>query len=289
MSTSEQARQQRWDQYFMELALCSARRSRDPLTQVGCCLVNERNQVLALGYNGMIRTPAGTDNDQLFPWGKSAQPLDSKHSYVVHAELNTLLNTAASSVRGCTLYTTLHPCNECSKALVQAGISTVVYWCHRPTHPAYIAAERLLRLGGVQTRVYHPQPVDAMIRVPSTQGSTPVQRRLLQEPHLRSHPAPAEPVPAGSTSSASCSTQDAEQPSSYEAVHQPAHYHQGGLALVDVIHAYGLHTDHYRATILKYLLRAGRKPGNSLLQDLQKAQWYLDHYIQFLTADEPCP
>ena len=112
-----------WDEYFMGVALLSAKRSKDPNTQVGCCIVNSDKRIVAVGYNGLPRNC--DDND--FPWNCREGALqDTKYAYVVHAELNAILN-ATTPLTGCTLYVTLFPCNECMKAIIQAGIKEVVY------------------------------------------------------------------------------------------------------------------------------------------------------------------
>ena len=112
-----------WDEYFMGVAKLSAKRSKDPNTQVGCCIVNKDKRIVAVGYNGLPRNC--DDND--FPWNCREGALqDTKYAYVVHAELNAILN-ATTPLTGCTLYVTLFPCNECMKAIIQAGIKEVVY------------------------------------------------------------------------------------------------------------------------------------------------------------------
>ena len=111
-----------WDDYFMGLAHLSAMRSKDPNTQVGAVIVDENNRVVSIGYNGM---PFGC-NDDVFPWVREGEFLDTKYPYVVHAELNAILN-APRPVRGCRLYVSLFPCNECAKAIIQSGISKIVY------------------------------------------------------------------------------------------------------------------------------------------------------------------
>lgn len=110
-----------WEEYFMGNALLIAKRSKDPNTQVGACIVNEENRVAGVGYNGM---PNGNDID--FSWEREADWLDSKYPYVVHAELNAILNTE-ESLKGCSIYVSLFPCPECAKAIVQAGIKKVFY------------------------------------------------------------------------------------------------------------------------------------------------------------------
>ena len=114
-----------WDEYFMGIALLSAKRSKDPNTCVGACIVSPENRILSVGYNG---TPHAISDDE-FPWGASDDPLQDKHSYVVHAEANAVLNYRGSlrDMRGATVYVTLFPCHECAKFLVQVGIGEVVY------------------------------------------------------------------------------------------------------------------------------------------------------------------
>lgn len=113
-----------WDEFFMGVAELAAKRSKDPKTRVGAVLVRN-NRIISTGYNGMPYTKK-VDNDQVYSWSKNEDAKLNKHSYVVHAELNAILN-ARQSVEGCTLYCTLLPCNECAKAIVQSGIKTVIY------------------------------------------------------------------------------------------------------------------------------------------------------------------
>ena len=112
-----------WDAYFMGVALLSAQRSKDNHTQVGACIVNAENKVVSVGYNGM---PTGC-NDDVMPWERDGGFLDTKYAYVCHAELNAILNRNAASLQDCRLYVSLFPCNECAKAIIQAGIKRVVY------------------------------------------------------------------------------------------------------------------------------------------------------------------
>ncbi len=112
-----------WDEYFMGVALLASKRSKDPSTQVGACIVDDRNKILSVGYNGM---PHCCSDDE-FPWEK-ADGLDSKYLYVCHAELNAILNCHNGSVSGATVYSTLFPCNECAKAIIQSGIKRVIYY-----------------------------------------------------------------------------------------------------------------------------------------------------------------
>ena len=113
-----------WDDYFMGLALLSSLRSKDPSSQVGACIVDSKtNRILSVGYNGL---PKHCSDDE-YPWIKEGEALETKYPYVVHAELNAILNNRGVSLEGSKLYTTLFPCNECAKAIIQSGIKEVVY------------------------------------------------------------------------------------------------------------------------------------------------------------------
>ena len=136
-----------WDAYFMGVALLSAQRSKDNHTQVGACIVNAENKVVSVGYNGM---PTGC-NDDVMPWEREGGFLDTKYAYVCHAELNAILNRNAASLQGCRLYVSLFPCNECAKAIIQAGIKTVVYDVDKyKDTPGVIASKRMMDAAGVR-------------------------------------------------------------------------------------------------------------------------------------------
>ena len=140
-----------WDEYFMGIATLSAMRSKDPSTQVGACIVNEDKRILSMGYNGMPRCCS----DDEYPWDKNDNALDSKYLYVCHAEFNAILNCAVGSVKGCTVYTTLFPCNECAKAIIQSGIREVVYMSDKyADSDSVIAAKRMFTTAGVKFRLY---------------------------------------------------------------------------------------------------------------------------------------
>ena len=78
-----------WDEYFMGVAKLSASRSKDPNTQVGCCIVSQDKKILSMGYNGF---PIGCSDD-MFPWVREGEDdLKTKYFYTVHSELNAILN-----------------------------------------------------------------------------------------------------------------------------------------------------------------------------------------------------
>lgn len=111
-----------WEEYFMGVAKLSAQRSKDPNTQVGACIVNNDNKIVSCGYNG---APIGFSDD-IMPWDREGDFLTTKYAYVAHAELNAILNSN-TNLKGTTIYVELFPCNECAKAIIQAGIKKVVY------------------------------------------------------------------------------------------------------------------------------------------------------------------
>ena len=140
-----------WDEYFMGIAQLSAMRSKDPNTQVGACIVSQENKILSMGYNGF---PKGCDDDE-YPWNREGDLCDSKYAYVTHSELNAILNYRGGSLEGTKLYVTLFPCNECAKAIIQAGIKTIVYKDDKyPESPSVRASKRMLNAAGVRYYQY---------------------------------------------------------------------------------------------------------------------------------------
>ncbi|MBQ3291589.1 MAG: dCMP deaminase family protein [Mogibacterium sp.] len=141
-----------WDEYFMGVALLAAKRSKDPSTQVGACIVDSNNVILTTGYNGF---PIGCSDDE-FPWDREGEV--TKYPFVVHAELNAILNASGKSLRGSRLYVALFPCNECAKAIIQAGVSEVVYLSDKYADtPATKASKMMLKAAGVSLRQFKPQ------------------------------------------------------------------------------------------------------------------------------------
>lgn len=140
-----------WDEYFMGIAILSAKRSKDPGTQVGACIVSDKNRIMSVGYNGM---PAGCSDDS-YPWSREGEPLSTKYLFVCHAELNAILNNRAGQLEGCRIYTTLFPCNECAKALIQAGIKEIIYIEDKYADTdSVIASKMMMKSAGVSFRRY---------------------------------------------------------------------------------------------------------------------------------------
>lgn len=136
-----------WDEYFMGVAILASHRSKDPNTQVGACIVDRDKIILSTGYNGF---PYGCSDD-VYPWEREGS--NTKYNYVVHAELNAILNARGRDLRGATLYVDLFPCNECAKAIIQSGISELVYLYNKyPDSNATLASERMLKSAGIKIR-----------------------------------------------------------------------------------------------------------------------------------------
>lgn len=140
-----------WDEYFMTLALLTAKRSKDPSTQVGACIVDDENKVVSIGYNGM---PRHCDDSKL-TWEKG-EDLNNKYLYVCHAEFNAILNTRdGSHLNGCRIYVTLFPCNECAKAIIQTGIKKVIYLSNKyEDQLSTRASKKLFEVAGVEIEQY---------------------------------------------------------------------------------------------------------------------------------------
>ena len=136
-----------WDEYFMGIAVLSSLRSKDPNTQVGACIVSPDKKIIGVGYNGF---PTGCSDDEL-PWEREGDWINTKYPYVCHAELNAILNSPISSLKGATLYVALFPCNECSKAIIQTGIKKVIYLSDKYAESDQTKASKMmLKSAGVE-------------------------------------------------------------------------------------------------------------------------------------------
>ena len=140
-----------WDEYFMGIAMISAERSKDTNSQVGACIVDENNKIVSLGYNG---APIGYDDDKDMTWEREGDFLNTKYAYVCHSELNAILNSKIS-VKGCRIYVTLFPCNECAKAIIQSGIKEIIYLSDKyDKTEGNIVSKKLLDTCGIKYRKY---------------------------------------------------------------------------------------------------------------------------------------
>ena len=137
-----------WDEYFMGIAMLAAKRSKDPNTQVGACIVSQDNIIISTGYNGM---PKGCSDDD-YPWDRKGDTdVDTKYPYVVHAELNAILNANGRDLRGSKIYVALFPCNECAKAIIQSGVREVYYLSDKYADTMMnLASKRMMMSAGVK-------------------------------------------------------------------------------------------------------------------------------------------
>ena len=151
-----------WEEYFMGIALLSAQRSKDASTQVGACIVSRDKKILSVGYNGM---PTGCSDDDM-PWEREGSMLGGKYAFVCHAELNAILNRDGGTLKGATVYTTLFPCHECTKAIIQSGIKEVVYLDdkYKDTEDN-IAARKMMDMAGVTYRKYIKSEKDVVFKL----------------------------------------------------------------------------------------------------------------------------
>jgi dCMP deaminase len=152
-----------WDEYFMAVAQLSARRSKDPNTQVGACIVNKNKRIIGIGYNGF---PMGCPDDEL-PWGREGDFLDTKYPFVCHAEMNAITNASNKpDLDGASIFASLFPCNECAKLIVQVGIKEVVYLDDKyHEQDIFVAARRIFDLAGVAYRQLKPEKKEIILNL----------------------------------------------------------------------------------------------------------------------------
>lgn len=140
---------------YMSMAKLISKRSKDPNTQVGAVIVSREDRILSMGYNGF----PNHCSDDLLPWARIAESeYDTKYPYVVHAELNAILNFRGDNkaLEGSTLYVTLFPCHECAKAIIQSGISRVVYLDNKYKDTEdYNESIRMLNMASIILDDYH--------------------------------------------------------------------------------------------------------------------------------------
>lgn len=113
-----------WHDYFINIAYLSAMRSKDPNTKVGCCIVNEDNRIVGTGYNG---API-TIKDKDIPWHNVEDKIYNKYNFVIHAEINAILNSNNADLKNNSLYVTHFPCNDCAKIIIQKKITTIYFY-----------------------------------------------------------------------------------------------------------------------------------------------------------------
>lgn len=105
-----------WDSYFMSLAFLVSMRSPDSQTQHGSVIVDEENRIVSTGYNGFLPEA----DDENIP---NTRPF--KYPFILHSETNAILS-AKRDLKGCRIYITGLPCNECLKDIVKSGIKNII-------------------------------------------------------------------------------------------------------------------------------------------------------------------
>lgn len=150
-----------WDEYFMGIAVFTSLRSKDPSSKVGAVIVNDANHILGTGYNGFV---AGVD-EKKFNWAREGEWLQTKYPYVVHAEANAILNSTASDLSSCRIYTTLFPCNECAKKIAQKKIKEVIFLSDKyKGEDFHTASELILKSCEIKTRQFRPDSLQVILK-----------------------------------------------------------------------------------------------------------------------------
>jgi dCMP deaminase len=113
-----------WNEYYINLRDPIAMKSKDPNTKLGCIIVGQDDEIRSTGYNSFPRRVG--DIEEHFP-ERFQRP--EKYLWIEHAERNAIYNAARVGVRlkGCRLYTSLIPCADCARGIIQAGITQIIY------------------------------------------------------------------------------------------------------------------------------------------------------------------
>ena len=108
----------KWQKRFFDLARLVATWSKDPSSQVGAVIVDDKKRIVSVGFNGL---PIGVEDTK-----ERLENREIKYELIVHAEANAIL-TAPKSVSGCTIYVYPYlPCSRCAGAIIQSGIKRVI-------------------------------------------------------------------------------------------------------------------------------------------------------------------
>ena len=112
---------EKWDKRFLDLATHISTWSKDPSTKVGCVVVGEDREIRSTGFNGFQR---GIEDDE-----ERLADREQKYPLICHAEENAIMHAARTgvSLKGNAAYVTWPPCARCTRSLIQAGVSEVVY------------------------------------------------------------------------------------------------------------------------------------------------------------------
>ena len=143
--------------YYLDIAQTVLERATC-LRRVYGAIIVKNDEIISTGYNGL---PNGCSDDE-YPWEREGE--ETKYPYVVHAELNAILNANGRDLRGSRLYVALFPCNECAKAIIQAGVKEVLYLSDKYASTAATrASKRMLDSAGVTYRQLHPSTKEIVL------------------------------------------------------------------------------------------------------------------------------
>lgn len=111
----------KWSNYFMDIAIRTAQLSKDRRAKVGAVIAGNSREILSVGYNGF---PMGINDEQVIRYESP-----TKYLFTEHAERNAIYHGARRgiSLENTTLYTTLFPCADCARAIIQVGIREVCF------------------------------------------------------------------------------------------------------------------------------------------------------------------
>ena len=141
---------QKWIKRFMHLTSEIAKWSKDPSRKIGAIIVGNYKQIISQGYNGFPR--GVNDSDERY------QDRETKYKFVVHAEMNAILSAKGRDLTGCSIYITSSPCNECMKAIIQSGITRVVYRCaYGEGTPSWFASNKMAEAAGISVEKYNSE------------------------------------------------------------------------------------------------------------------------------------
>lgn len=180
----------KWEEYWMEVAVTASRKSKDPRCRVGAVIVKE-NASVSMGFNGFARQVF--DNPALL-----ADP-EEKLKLICHAEQNAIHNAARLGValQGTTIYVTKFPCLACCNAIIQAGITGIYthdskFWDDDPADGDHSRKKSILRQAKIKVEApFHPDFLPKQITgKPSTNAPASQEHAELSLPGLTETPPP---------------------------------------------------------------------------------------------------
>jgi dCMP deaminase len=131
-----------WHTWFFDMLEVVRSKSKDPSTKVGALVVGPYREVRSMGYNGF---PRGVNDSGTRHPERHTRP--NKYLWTEHAERNAIYNACrvGVSLAGCTMYVTAFPCSDCSRGIIQSGISTVIYkpWVDVDTTDRWITSMKV--------------------------------------------------------------------------------------------------------------------------------------------------